>query len=93
MAVITAVFMLSLTAYPQQRQIVRQGTQFVEQADSIKSQDTLSGYTYKTKKGEIYPIYISKRGKAYIIRTSKNGKQYKQYLPEVTAQIANNRQQ
>lgn len=54
----------------------------------VSKQDTKTEYTWKDKKGNEYPIYLSSRGKAYIIRISKNtGKEYKQYLPEVTEQL------
>lgn len=69
--------------------IKRQGNMFVEQSTQRKaSTGTKTKYTYKAKDGKVYPVYLSKNGKAYIIRVSKKtGKEYKQYLPEVTAQI------
>lgn len=70
--------------------VKRTGTTFV-QIDSVSSSknDKVTGYTYKTKDGKTYPIFLSARGKAYIIRISKNGKQYKQYLPTITKEIQN----
>lgn len=68
-----------------------EGNTFISVAsDSVKTKDTgtKTKYTWKDKKGNEYPIYLSKNGKAYIIRVSKNtGKEYKQYLPEVTAKL------
>lgn len=45
-------------------------------------------FTYQTKDGKTYPIYISAKGSCYINRTSKAGKQYKQYLgKEISTEI------
>ena len=66
-----------------------------EQVDSSKpskqkDMGVKTQYTFKAKDGKEYPIYISKQGKAFIWRVSKKtGKQYKQYLPEVTKQLQN----
>ena len=66
-----------------------------EQVDSSKpskqkDMGTKTQYTFKAKDGKEYPIYISKQGKAFIWKVSKKtGKQYKQYLPEVTKQLQN----
>lgn len=71
------------------QQVVRKGTQFEVVVDSVQS-DTKTEYTYKDRKGNVYPIYLSKKGKAYIICVSqKTGKEYKRYLPKVTEQIGN----
>ena len=40
----------------------------------------VTGSTFTTSKGDVYPIYLSVNGKAFVIRTSKNGNKYKQYL-------------
>ncbi len=73
-----------------QTQLKRQGNVFVEMKDTTFHNDgTKTQFTYKAQDGKTYPIYLSKNGKAYIVRVSKkSGKQYKQYLPEVTKQIA-----
>lgn len=70
--------------------VKRQGNCFVQQKSSNKaSTGTKTKYTFKAKDGKVYPIYLSKNGKAFIIRVSKKtGNEYKQYLPEVTAQIS-----
>lgn len=65
--------------------VVKQGTTFVQVSkEKGEKEVTKTKYTYKTKDGKEYPIYLSSKGKAFIIRKSKNGKEYKQYLPEVT---------
>ena len=72
--------------------VKREGTTFVEVGSSKVSlkNDTKTKYTYKTKDGKVYPVYLSKTGKAFIVRVSKkSGKEYKQYLPEVTEQLKN----
>ena len=54
-----------------------------------KDKPVLTKYTYKTTRGETYPIYMSTAGRCFIIRTSsRSGKQYRQYLPEVTKQLS-----
>ena len=59
----------------------RKGTQFI--AETEKSQETKTGYTYKDKAGVVYDIYISKKGNCYIWKTSKKtGKKYKYSLPK-----------
>lgn len=69
--------------------VKRQGNCFVQQKSSKASTGTKTKYTFKAKDGKVYPIYLSKNGKAFIIRVSKKtGNEYKQYLPEVTAQIS-----
>lgn len=35
---------------------------------------------FKTKAGEVYPIFVSRNGKYYVNRVSKSGKKYRQYL-------------
>ena len=75
-----------------QSEIKREGTTFVEvQSDKVSLKNcTKTNYTYKTKDGKEYPIYLSKNGKAFIVRVSKKtGREYKQYLPQITEQINN----
>ena len=46
-----------------------------------KSEATKTTFTWKDKKGNDYPIYISATGSCFVIRTSaKTGKEYKHYL-------------
>lgn len=66
----------------------REGNTFIQEGKKQQSTPpTLTSYKYRTSDGKEYPVYLSANGKAFIIRTSKSGKQYRQYLPEVTAQI------
>ena len=69
--------------------VKREGNTFVQvQNKATLKNVTKTQYTYKTKDGEEYPIYLSKNGKAFIIRVSKkSGKEYRQYLPKVTEQL------
>ena len=83
--ILAVLILISINCFSQNNVKLEGNTFSVEQ---VESKDTKTKYTYKDKKGNIYPIYLSKRGKAYIIRTSKKtGKEYKQYLPEVTKQL------
>jgi len=42
---------------------------------------TKTGDVFKTKAGEVYPVYISTAGKLFVVRQSKaTGNFYKQYL-------------
>lgn len=67
--------------------VVQRGNMFIEQRDSIKSKIPTE-YTFKSKDGKIYTVYLSKNGNAYIIMTSKkSGKQYRRYLPELSNKI------
>ena len=72
--------------------IVRKGHSFYQQSSSSKIEKdsaVFSGYHYFDSKGVRYPIYISSKGKCFIWRTSqKTGKKYKQYLPEITKELA-----
>lgn len=70
--------------------VKREGKMFVEMpTGGLKKGSTKTEYTYKAKDGKVYPIWLSANGKAYIVRTSKKtGKEYKQYLPEITRQLA-----
>lgn len=72
--------------------VTRKGNTFYQQSSSnkiAKDSAVFSGYHYFDAKGIRYPIYISSKGKCFIFRTSaKTGKQYKQYLPEITKQLA-----
>ena len=63
-------------------------TDNVSNSKAGQSNGTKTEYSYKTKKGEVYPVYLSASGKAYIIRQSKKtGRDYRQYLPEIGRQI------
>lgn len=74
------------------QEVVRKGHSFYQQQSTNKiAKDSVvfTGYHYFDTKGIRYPIYMSSKGKCFIIRTSsKTGKQYKQYLPEITKQLA-----
>lgn len=83
--IVFAVLMLISVNCFSQKSVKLEGNTF--SVEQVESKDTKTKYTYKDKKGNEYPIYLSKRGKAYIIRTSKKGNQYKQYLPEITEQL------
>lgn len=84
------VLMTFLCAPVEAQNVKREGKMFVEMpTGGLKKGSTKTEYTYKCKDGKVYPIYLSANGKAYIVRVSKKtGKEYKQYLPEVTKQLA-----
>ena len=70
-------------------EVVRDGNNFKVEV-STKEKDTQTTYTWETKDGTKYPIFITKKGACYIKRTSKKGKVYKYYLPkEIQNQIKN----
>lgn len=85
---VALIAVFTATTNSKAQNVVRKGTVFEQvskQTDITKTQ-----YTYKDKDGNVYPIYLSSKGKAFIIKTSKKtGKQYRQYLPEITKQLAN----
>lgn len=89
LALVALAFMVGAPIFAQD--VKREGNTFVQvQSDkvSLKS-DTKTQYTYKSKDGKEYPIYLSRNGKAFIVRVSKkSGKEYKQYLPQVTKQLS-----
>lgn len=88
------VMMLAIGAGSINAQSVeRKGNNFVQVSTTTKdgktaSKEVKTKYTYTTKDGKTYPIWLSATGKAFIKRISaKTGKEYKQYLPEVGKQI------
>lgn len=73
------------------KRYIRKGDNFIEQGTTrtAAKDSTKTAYTYTTKAGETYPIFLSAKGRAYIGRTSKKtGKYYRQYMPkEIQDQI------
>lgn len=77
------ILALSFTAIRAQN-VIRKGNTFVQTVDSVKK----SPFTYESKDGKKYPIFLSSKGKAYIIcKSKKTGKEYKRYLPKVTEEL------
>lgn len=88
--ILISVCLLFMVGTINAQSVKLEGKTFTEQKKETKKEKdyTETGYTYKTKDGQTYPIYLSKKGKAFIIRVSKKtGKEYRQYLPEVTEQL------
>ena len=46
-------------------------------------------YTFQSKEGKVYPIYLTKDGRAFIFKDSIGQTQYRKYLPDVTKDITN----
>lgn len=46
-------------------------------------------YTFRTKEGKVYPIYLSNDGRAFIFMDSIGHAPYRKYLPDVTKEITN----
>ena len=79
-----ALFSLSTTTLAQ---TTWKGNTIIE-ATTTTTKAEKTPFTYQTKDGKTYPIYISAKGSCYINRTSKAGKQYKQYLgKEISTEI------
>lgn len=82
--IIIAIALFSLTTT--MAQTTWKGNTIIEATTTTKAEKT--PFTYQTKDGKTYPIYISAKGSCYINRTSKAGKQYKQYLgKEISTEI------
>lgn len=90
--VVGLLFIFLIVHWCDAQSVTRNGNTFYQESNSNKIEKdtaTLTGYYYQTADGTKYPIYISSKGKCFILRTSsKTGKQYKQYLPEVTKELA-----
>ena len=93
MVFIIFMLLLYITTPANAQSVTRKGNTFIQSPSKSKIKKdsvTLTGYFYISADGTKYPIYMSSSGKCFILRTSsKTGKQYRQYLPEVTKQIAN----
>lgn len=86
---VALIAVFSPTISGQAQNVVRNGNTFTQQSKQ-KAEITKTKYVYVDKDGVKYPIYLSSKGKAFIIKISKKtGKEYRQYLPEITKQIAN----
>lgn len=86
---LVALIAVFTTTMVEAQSVVRNGNTFTQQSKP-KTEAKVTQYTYIDRDGVKYPIYLSSKGKAFIIKTSKKtGKQYRQYLPEITRQIAN----
>ena len=87
-----ACFLLTHWCEASAQSVTRQGKLFIQNPSNStikKDSISLTGYYYVTSDGTRYPIYKSSKGKCFIIRTSsKTGKEYRQYLPEITRQLA-----
>lgn len=70
--------------------LTRNGNNFMETKARTARDSTATPYTYTDSKGNTYKVFLSKSGKAYIPKTSaKTGKYYRQYKPEITEAINN----
>lgn len=86
---VALIAVFSSTISGQAQNVVRNGNTFTQQSKQ-KAEITKTKYVYVDKDGVKYPIYLSSKDKAFIIKISKKtGKEYRQYLPEITKQIAN----
>ena len=87
---LVCIILLGGMAYAHaQKEVVRKGNNFIEISKKAEKQEVVkTQYTYTANDGNIYPIYLSGNGKYFIIRkSSRSGKEYRQYLPEVKAQL------
>lgn len=86
--ILIASLMLACTVVFGQNYI-KNGNEYSSVRTETASEDVNTGFVWKDKSGNTYPIFITKRNACYIWRTSKKiGKQYKYYLPkEVSANI------
>ena len=69
----------------------REGKTFVANSSAKREKSELkpTGFNYKDRKGNEYPIYVSTTGSCFVIKTSaKTGKEYRQYMkPEMSEEI------
>lgn len=74
----------------QDKKIIRNGNNFsaAKTERTVRRDSTATPYTYTDRSGVEYHVYLSKSGKAFIPKVSKNGKYYRQYMPEITAEIS-----
>lgn len=64
-------------------EIKRDGDTFKVETTKTATPDTQTKFTWETKDGTKYPVYVTKKGAFYILRVSKkSGKEYKYYLPK-----------
>lgn len=69
--------------------IEQKGNVFIQKSNGRSSgKVTKTNYIYEDSKGQRDTIYISSTGKAFVFKVSKKtGNVYKKYLPEVTEQL------
>ena len=69
--------------------VVRKGDNFSVTQVQGQSKEVKTKYTFTTKDGKTYPVYMGPKGGFYIKRVSKKtGKEYHQALPkDVQAQL------
>ena len=87
---IVCLALLGGVTYAHAQKVVRNGNNFTQVTSKAQKQTEVvkTQYTYTANDGVTYPIYLSGNGKYFIIRkSSKSGKEYRQYLPEVKAQL------
>ena len=98
--VLVLFFLISAFIGAKAQNVKLEGNTFVQQVSNGDS--TATGYFYQDRDGVKYPIYLSSRGKAYAWVLSKEKRDnkgnllkpshlYKKYLPKVTAQLNENR--
>lgn len=86
---IVILFLASTVVFSQEYK--REGKQFASISQpKEKSENVVTGYTWKESNGSVHDIYITKNNACYIKKVSKKtGKEYRKYLPkEVAAEIA-----
>ena len=85
---IISVLVALMLGTPSYCEVVRKGNNFTQVASTRSKKNlVLTKYTYTTKSGETYPIYIdTNSGACYLKRVSKKtGNAYEQKLDEETS--------
>ena len=84
-SILLSILMLMLCMPSFAQQFKQEGKTFVQTSSATATNDSVkTEYSYVTKDGTSYPIFLSRTGKAYIWKTSKKtGKGYRMYLPEI----------
>ena len=78
------IAVLSFSLMVSAQNVVKNGNQFeqITKSKTVANKDSITAYTFKDKKGTVYPVYKSAKGKLYVWKISKKGNKYRYYLKE-----------
>ena len=79
--IIALIIKALLTTASAQSPVTLQDGYYIAMTKPVESEPAkATDKQFKTKAGEVYPIFLSKNGKYYVNRISKSGKKYRQYI-------------